>query len=50
MPPYFNQIGLDSQQREAIALIRAKHMERITALQKLIEREEEQITAESETV
>jgi hypothetical protein len=50
VPPYFGQVGLSVEQREAIYKIRAQHMERIEALQQQIEQEETQMMAESEAV
>jgi hypothetical protein len=50
VPPYFGQVGLSVEQREAIYKIRAQHMERIEALQQQIEQEETQMMTDSEAV
>jgi len=50
VPPYFGQVGLSTEQREAIYKIRAQHLERIEALQQQIEQEETQMMTESEAV
>jgi len=50
VPPYFNQVGLSPEQREEIYKIRAKHMERIEALQQQLEEQEAKMLADSEGV
>jgi hypothetical protein len=50
VPPYFGQVGLSAEQREAIYKIRAQHLGRIETLQQQIEQEESQMMTESEAV
>jgi Spy/CpxP family protein refolding chaperone len=48
VPPHFSRLGLTIEQREAIYKIRAQHLEKIEALQRQIDQEEEKMMAESE--
>jgi hypothetical protein len=50
VPPYFGQIGLTASQRDEIYKIRAKHQEKIDALEKQIAEARAQVLAECETL
>jgi Spy/CpxP family protein refolding chaperone len=50
VPPYFAQLGLTEKQRESIYEIRAKHQQKIDALEKQLEDLREQVLKECEGV
>ncbi len=50
VPPYFGQVGLSSDQKESIYKVRARHLEKIDALQKQLDEAKAAMMADCEAL